>query len=314
MERQGGGGDRQHLLDRRHQPYRRALDRVLGGQGRAQPAHPEQSPWNTPPGTSRANCVAPGLMDTPFILRGEGRACPTMSARATRRSRNTTPARSAKIPMRRMGDGWDVARAALFPRLRGRRLYHRPVPGGRRRGDRDQPRGVGRRREAPTPPPRRRPWRNRAPRCGIPAASGSSPTCSRLNRSMPNCPRPIGRLLLGGDVLHPAGILEDHPVRPREIDHDRAVEIGCRTGTPDDVNAPFPQPVIGLHHVVDVFDLMVDVLDAAVVGGEQHHRMVDGCRCAGTAIRRGQSDTRALQIPVQNPDRGARRCCRARYG
>ena len=61
----------------------------------------------------RANCVAPGLMDTPFILR-EKDGVPNHVRKGYATVEEYHAARSAKIPMRRMGDGWDVARAALF--------------------------------------------------------------------------------------------------------------------------------------------------------------------------------------------------------
>lgn len=55
----------------------------------------------------RANCVLPGLMDTPLIrgplVAGYGGDVEAMVAR-----------RNSQIPMGRMGDGWDTAYAALF--------------------------------------------------------------------------------------------------------------------------------------------------------------------------------------------------------
>lgn len=61
----------------------------------------------------RANCVLPGLMNTPFILR-EKNGVPNHIRKGYRTVEEYHAARSAKIPMRRMGDAWDVARAALF--------------------------------------------------------------------------------------------------------------------------------------------------------------------------------------------------------
>jgi NAD(P)-dependent dehydrogenase (short-subunit alcohol dehydrogenase family) len=56
----------------------------------------------------RANCILPGLMDTPMAV--------DTRARATNRSRAEIAAeRDARVPLRgKMGTGWDVANAALF--------------------------------------------------------------------------------------------------------------------------------------------------------------------------------------------------------
>ena len=56
----------------------------------------------------RANCILPGLMDTPMAV--------DTRARAGNRSRADVAAeRDAKVPLRgKMGTGWDVANAALF--------------------------------------------------------------------------------------------------------------------------------------------------------------------------------------------------------
>src|SRR6516162_7554415 len=56
----------------------------------------------------RANCILPGLMDTPMAV--------DTRARASNRSRVEVAAeRDARVPLRgRMGTGWDVANAALF--------------------------------------------------------------------------------------------------------------------------------------------------------------------------------------------------------
>src|SRR5436305_1396978 len=56
----------------------------------------------------RANCILPGLMDTPMAV--------DTRARASNRSRAEIAAeRDAKVPLRaKMGSGWDVANAALF--------------------------------------------------------------------------------------------------------------------------------------------------------------------------------------------------------
>ena len=62
---------------------------------------------NAPYGV-RANCILPGLMDTPMAV--------DTRARASNRSRAEIAAeRDAKVPLRgKMGTGWDVANAALF--------------------------------------------------------------------------------------------------------------------------------------------------------------------------------------------------------
>jgi NAD(P)-dependent dehydrogenase (short-subunit alcohol dehydrogenase family) len=62
---------------------------------------------NAPYGV-RANCILPGLMDTPMAV--------DTRARATNRSRAEIAAeRDARVPLRgKMGTGWDVANAALF--------------------------------------------------------------------------------------------------------------------------------------------------------------------------------------------------------
>jgi NAD(P)-dependent dehydrogenase (short-subunit alcohol dehydrogenase family) len=56
----------------------------------------------------RANCILPGLMDTPMAV--------DTRARASNRSRAEVAAeRDARVPLRgKMGTGWDVANAALF--------------------------------------------------------------------------------------------------------------------------------------------------------------------------------------------------------
>jgi NAD(P)-dependent dehydrogenase (short-subunit alcohol dehydrogenase family) len=63
---------------------------------------------NRYPLSIRANCILPGLMDTPMAV--------DTRARASNRSRAEVAAeRDAKVPLRgRMGTAWDVANAALF--------------------------------------------------------------------------------------------------------------------------------------------------------------------------------------------------------
>lgn len=55
----------------------------------------------------RLNCVVPGLMDTPLLLRMADRYFGGDLAGMRAR-------RDAQVPMGRMGDAWDVAHAALF--------------------------------------------------------------------------------------------------------------------------------------------------------------------------------------------------------
>ena len=61
----------------------------------------------------RANCIAPGLMKTPFILR-EKDGVPNHIRKGYRTPEEYHADRAASVPMRRMGDAWDVAKAALF--------------------------------------------------------------------------------------------------------------------------------------------------------------------------------------------------------
>ena len=61
----------------------------------------------------RANCVAPGLMKTPFILR-EKDGVPNHILKGYATPEEYHAARAVTVPMRRMGDAWDVAKAALF--------------------------------------------------------------------------------------------------------------------------------------------------------------------------------------------------------
>ena len=61
----------------------------------------------------RANCVAPGLMKTPFILR-EKDGVPNHIRKGYATPDEYHAARAVTVPMHRMGDAWDVAKAALF--------------------------------------------------------------------------------------------------------------------------------------------------------------------------------------------------------
>ena len=71
-------------------------------------AFTEQLALQNAPYAIRANCILPGLMDTPMAV--------DTRARASNRSRAEVAAeRDARVPLRgRMGTGWDVANAALF--------------------------------------------------------------------------------------------------------------------------------------------------------------------------------------------------------
>jgi NAD(P)-dependent dehydrogenase (short-subunit alcohol dehydrogenase family) len=65
------------------------------------------------PKNIRLNCVAPGLMDTPFIHR-EINGVPGYKRKGFASVEEYAHARDHAIPMRRMGTGWDVAFASLF--------------------------------------------------------------------------------------------------------------------------------------------------------------------------------------------------------
>ncbi len=61
----------------------------------------------------RANCVAPGLIKTPFILR-EKDGVPNHIRKGYATPEEYHAARAATVPMGQMGDAWDVAKAAIF--------------------------------------------------------------------------------------------------------------------------------------------------------------------------------------------------------
>ena len=71
-------------------------------------AFTEQLALQNAPYGIRANCILPGLMDTPMAV--------DTRARTSNRSRAEVAAeRDAKVPLRgKMGTGWDIANAALF--------------------------------------------------------------------------------------------------------------------------------------------------------------------------------------------------------
>lgn len=56
----------------------------------------------------RANCVLPGLINTPLVVKSLGEAYGSGGIEEMLRKRD------AMVPMGRMGDAWDVAHAALF--------------------------------------------------------------------------------------------------------------------------------------------------------------------------------------------------------
>jgi len=61
----------------------------------------------------RANCVAPGYIDTPFIRRDIG-GVPSYKRKGFESAEVYAQARNALVPMGRMGTAFDVAYAALF--------------------------------------------------------------------------------------------------------------------------------------------------------------------------------------------------------
>ena len=94
--------------------------------------------------------------------------------------------------------------------------------------------------------------------------------------------RPVGGFLVRQDVLHAAGIFVAEPVRPAEIEHHRGRER-VPAGAEQDLDALVLQEIPGLHHVVDVLDLVIDVLHAGALRREERDRM----------MRRGDAQQRA---------------------
>ena len=86
----------------------------------------EQRALQNAPYGIRANCILPGLMDTPMAA--------DTHARASNRSREVAAERDARVPLRgRMGTAWDVADAALLLALDEANFITgvaRPVDGG----------------------------------------------------------------------------------------------------------------------------------------------------------------------------------------
>jgi NAD(P)-dependent dehydrogenase (short-subunit alcohol dehydrogenase family) len=54
----------------------------------------------------RANCIMPGLIDTPMIYRQISAQYPSVE--------EMVAARDALVPMGKMGTAWDIANAAVF--------------------------------------------------------------------------------------------------------------------------------------------------------------------------------------------------------
>src|SRR6266700_976358 len=138
--------------------------------------------------------------------------------------------------------------------------------------------------------------------CGILVRCGRARSCNGLEgRALPACfalalaklrdvrqraphaerlgserelPRPVLGFLLGQDVLNADRVFVDHLVGSLEVK-----EAGRRGGMPpgpeDDFHALVAQEVIRAHHIVEVFDLVVDVLHAGMGRGKQGERVMD---------------------------------------
>ena len=105
MRRQRSGAIIKHFFGRRENTYPLVTYKATKA---AMIAFTEQLALQNAPYGIRANCILPGLMDTPMAV--------DTRARASNRSRAEVAAeRDAKVPLRgRMGTAWDVANAALF--------------------------------------------------------------------------------------------------------------------------------------------------------------------------------------------------------
>src|SRR6267378_2747572 len=87
-----------------------------------------------------------------------------------------------------------------------------------------------------------------------------APHAERLRRER-ELPRPVARFFLGQDVLHAHGIFINHPVGPFEVKKARrGRRMAARAEY--DLHALLAQEIVGAHHVVEIFDLVVDVLHA----------------------------------------------------
>ena len=74
------------------------------------------------------------------------------------------------------------------------------------------------------------------------------------------------------------------------------------------------QEVLGLHHVVDILDLVVDVLHAGCGDGKQRDRMMHGADAQERRIAEPIGDARVAQLGPEFRRRASRRWYRGRYG
>ena len=119
------------------------------------------------------------------------------------------------------------------------------------------------------------------------SASGFEPHRHTAYWSNGELARAIVGFVPGQDVLHAARILVARAVRPAEIDHHRGRErMAARPQ--QDLDALLLEEVPGPHHVVDILDLMIDVLDAGALRREERQRM----------MRRGDAQERRVADPV----------------
>ena len=77
------------------------------------------------PNGIRANCILPGLMNTPFIREG------LVSAYSDEGVEEMVRQRDNLCPMKKMGDAWDVAYRSPVPGIRRGQIYHRRQPARR---------------------------------------------------------------------------------------------------------------------------------------------------------------------------------------
>src|SRR5579875_3223242 len=108
-------------------------------------------------------------------------------------------------------------------------------------------------------------------------------------------PRTIARFFIRHDMLYAAGIFVGDLIGPFEVDHHRGRDR-MAAGPVDDLHLALLQEVIRPHHIVEVFDLMVDVMDAGAVRGEQHDRMMHGVDAQEGRIAEPVRDARIAQL------------------